>query len=359
MVLAGRSQHKAREDIPEARRIRASKLAHERGGIVKASSALISPPTAPRGSRTLAMLRMTHSTDDPASVTTGKARAEQRVGVTAVGEQEQEPNVTSELLDEQGQIPEMKNLFEEAAAKAVIKKANPQSAAGASGLRYSHLQAALYDELVEGLAAFATLLFSSRGLPQVFWTLHTSANPSTLGQNARPVACGDVLRRAIGAVFCRRYGRKLSGYFQPWGQHDVAVSGEVETMALTATLGFEEGCNILSYDGVNAFNGIYRHSFLPALAEIVPSVVPYASNLYAQPPKLLFALDVRGLEVVESVRGVQQRCSLGPLCYSRLTEDPKRVQGQPNQPCQERERFCSSTIPRSFCHRQFISTWQL
>ena len=39
-------------------------------------------------------------------------------------------------------------------------------------------------------------------------------------------------------------------------------------MALTATLGFEEGCTILSYDGANAFNGIYRHRFLPALTEI-------------------------------------------------------------------------------------------
>ena len=50
-------------------------------------------------------------------------------------------------------------------------------------------------------------------------------------------------------------------------------------MAFTATLGFEEACTILSYDdGANAFNSIYFHRFLPALAEIVPSVVPYASN---------------------------------------------------------------------------------
>ena len=57
--------------------------------------------------------------------------------------------------------------------------------------------------------------------------------------------------------------------------------------------------------------------FLPALAEIVPSEVPYASNLYAQePPKLLFALDGGGLKGVESARGVQQGCDLGPLCYS-------------------------------------------
>jgi hypothetical protein len=33
----------------------------------------------------------------------------------------------------------MENLFEEATVKAFIKKANPQSVAGPSGLRYSHL----------------------------------------------------------------------------------------------------------------------------------------------------------------------------------------------------------------------------
>ena len=88
-------------------------------------------------------------------------------------------------------------------------------------------------------------------------------------------------------------------------------------MALTATLGFIEGCTILSYDGANAFNSINHHRFLPALAEIVPSGVPYASNLYPrEPPKLLFALDGGGLEVVESARGVQQEYNLGPLCYS-------------------------------------------
>ena len=105
----------------------------------------------------------------------------------------------------------MENLFEEATVKAVIKRINPPSAAGPFGPRYSHLQAVLCDELVEDLAAFATLVFSIRILSQVFWTLHTSA----LGQKARPVACDNVLRRVIGAVFCHRYGRKLADYFQP------------------------------------------------------------------------------------------------------------------------------------------------
>ena len=118
-----------------------------------------------------------------------------------------------------------------------------------------------------------------------------------MGQKARPVACGDVLRRVIGAVFCRRYGKNLAEYFRPWGQYGVAVSGGVETRALIATLGFEEGCTILSYGGANPFNTIYRHRFLPVLAEIVPSVVPYSANLYArEPPKLLFVLEGGGLK---------------------------------------------------------------
>ena len=163
VVFPGRSRQKAREDTPEARRIRASKLAHQRGAITKAASALISPPAAPRDSRTLAMLRGKHPTEDPAAIASGKAQAERRAGITAVREQEQRPNVTSEPLDAQGQIPEMENLFEEA---AVIEKTNPQSATSPSGLRYSHLQAALCDELVEDLAAFATLVFPAVFCPK-------------------------------------------------------------------------------------------------------------------------------------------------------------------------------------------------
>ena len=47
------------------------------------------------------------------------------------------------------------------------------------------------------------------------------------------------------------------------------------------------------------------------------NVVPYALNLYArEPPKFLFALYGGGSELVESARGIQQGCNLGPLCYS-------------------------------------------
>ena len=58
-------------------------------------------------------------------------------------------------------------------------------------------------------------------------------------------------------------------------------------MAFTTALGFKEDCTILLYDGANASNSIYRHRFLPGLAEIVPSVVPCALDLYAREPQKL------------------------------------------------------------------------
>ena len=161
--------------------MRASKLAHERGGITKAASALVSPPAAPRDAQTLATLRSKHPSEDFARIAAGKADAEQRARTEPEAEQGQSPNGSGEVLDAQGRIPELEDLFDEARVQAVIKKDNPQSAAGPSGLRYSHLQGALCDELIEDLVMFATLVFSSRTLSQIFWTLHTSANLSTLG----------------------------------------------------------------------------------------------------------------------------------------------------------------------------------
>ena len=90
-------------------------------------------------------------------------------------DEQAQPDETNEPLGHvQGHIQEVEHLFDE----ATLKKANPQSAAGPSGLRYSHLQAAPCDELVEEIAEFAALVFSSRILPEIIWTLHTSANLS-------------------------------------------------------------------------------------------------------------------------------------------------------------------------------------
>ena len=128
--------------------------------------------------------------------------------------------------------------------------------------------------LVEDLAAFTTLVVSSGVLSQVFRALHTSANLSALGQKSRPVACGDVLKS-----YWHRYLppiRQEAFRLLPalWPVRRSSLRQSRDNGVHSNTLCFKECCTILSYDGANAFNSIYRHRFLPALAEIVPSVVP-------------------------------------------------------------------------------------
>ena len=77
-------------------------------------------------------------------------------------------------------------------------------------------------------------------------------------------------------------------------------------MARTATLGLDEVCTVLLYDRINAFNSVYRHRFLPELAENVPSLVAYVSNIYAKTNiKRFFALGGGVLEMIEFGWGVK------------------------------------------------------
>ena len=65
----------------------------------------------------------------------------------------------------------MENRFEEFTVKTVIKKANRPSAAGPSGLHYSHLQAALCDGHVENLYEARGALTPTSAGPQDYRTL--------------------------------------------------------------------------------------------------------------------------------------------------------------------------------------------
>ena len=135
ILFVGRTRHKSPEDTPEARRQRASKLAHEREGITKAASALTSPAAAPRDTNTVETLLRKHPSEDPAVIANGKAQAEQRAGTTTVDEEVQPDGTNEPLGHVQGHIQEVEHLFDEAMLKAIIKKANPQNAADPSILR--------------------------------------------------------------------------------------------------------------------------------------------------------------------------------------------------------------------------------
>ena len=76
VVFVGRSRQRAHKHTPEARRIRASKLAHKQGGSTKAAGALISLAVASPDYKTLVALRSKHSTEGPTAIATVKSWAE-------------------------------------------------------------------------------------------------------------------------------------------------------------------------------------------------------------------------------------------------------------------------------------------
>ena len=293
------------QDDVATKRARAANLAHRRGGVTKAATLLTSTPAPPRSKETLAILRAKHPSEDATDIADAKAEA------TALL-QNPDPGWNP--------IPAADDTFAAESVIATIKRGNPQSAPGPSGLRYIHLQLSMSPALADTLSAFSQLVFEGTLLPESFWIFHTSSNLSALGDKARPVACGDLLRRVIGGTFCRQHGSALAERFQALGQYGVAAPGGVEAMALRATLGYQQGCAILTFDAKNAFNSIKRRAILPALAKLIPSVVPYVLNLYARgPPQLLFKTMTGDTEIVSSSTGVQQGCTLGPVSFSAGT----------------------------------------
>lgn len=64
-------------------------------------------------------------------------------------EEAQQDETSEHLGSRPGHIPEVRQRFDEAMWEATVKTANPQNAAGPSGLRYSHLHAVLSDSLIE------------------------------------------------------------------------------------------------------------------------------------------------------------------------------------------------------------------
>ena len=288
-------------DDPATRRTRAGQLAHCRGGVSKAASLLTAQPAPPRNGKTLEILRSKHPFEFRDEVNSGRLEAEA---------------ILSDGARSSSGIREVEDPFSTESVSATIRRANPQSAPGPSGLRYCHLQQAMSIDLVEALSDFSRVVFQG-DLPNTFWRLHTSANLSAIGEKARPVACGDVLRRLIGGTVCRQYGQAISEKFEPVGQYGVATPGGTEIMTTRANLAYQQGYAIVTFDARNAFNSMKRRQILPAMATIIPPVVPYVNNVYArEPPRLLFRTQAGKTEVIESHRGVQQGCALGPLCYS-------------------------------------------
>jgi hypothetical protein len=100
-----------------------------------------------------------------------------------------------------------------------------------------YLGGAATKQLFEDLAWLGLTAYASpQLLPTKFWKLHSSANLSAVGANARPITCGDTIRRLYGRLFYRANAACITALPEPLGQFNVAVGGGVQKVAALGQL---------------------------------------------------------------------------------------------------------------------------
>lgn len=151
---------------------------------------------------------------------------------------------------EEPHVSEVERPFDSEDTRTIITRASPQRGPGPSGLRYRHLEALISPPLVDEIASFRMIVFSSDALAKLSRLLHAGGNLTALGEKARPVACINVLRRIIGATFLWQQRTSLEDLFEPIGQYGVGIQGVVELVTEKAMLSHQRGCMVLSSDGV-------------------------------------------------------------------------------------------------------------
>lgn len=165
------------------------------GGIGISALALTSSGAICRRGATLDVLQNKHPREYPEGIVQGKEEA-----VMCAQEIFQVGTRGIHLNDE----PSSRR-----AISTTIMKEDSLSSPGSSGLRCSHLQAALCTNLISDISSVAMMILSSEDLPGILWALHTGTNLSALRATAGPVACGDVVRRGLAGTFCVWHRKQL------------------------------------------------------------------------------------------------------------------------------------------------------
>eukprot|EP00760_Papus_ankaliazontas_P039848 PhM_4_TR9790/c1_g1_i3/m.24195 len=152
--------------------------------------------------------------------------------------------------------------------------------------------------------------------------VHADARPYMFGarliafqkgaKSIRPIASGEVLRRAAAKLLCSRVKTAARKFFLEVDQVDVAVSAGADSLILAADsveLGAHEV--LVKVDFANAFNSISRAAIGREVAAHFPVLNGYFTTAYSAPTSLFF-----GADTIPSRAGVQQGDPLGPLFFS-------------------------------------------
>lgn len=307
------------QESMDSLRARVSCLARNTGGLSKAAKALSEGPntSSPRTEATLEKLRLKH----PPGTARADLEAAQERGWGILNAKR-----AALGLDADGLAALRPWTASPTGVRDGIMSSSAGTAPGLSGLSILHLQQivrygqGLREKLLQDLARLGTAAFAEHdALPPEFWYFYSAARLSALGEKARPIACGDTLRRLFGRMYCRSRGKRFAALFGEVGQFGVAVPGGVERVATLARMIHEANGFVLPIDSVNAFNSVDRAAILPEAAAHAGDAYAYITRFYGagREAALVFGLD--GHEqpgIIPSCQGVQQGDAMGPLLFS-------------------------------------------
>lgn len=309
------AQRRKPRDMSHVRRTAAQTM-RQPGGIGRVAAAFLNgaDSSSPRTEATLAALRLKHPpgpsrADLKASVTRGTALATQSLAAL--------PDSTVSAS----------GVFTRASVKACLLSCNVTSAPGLSGLSVSHLVTVLrkaspdvVNDILDELVWLGKVVFDSPAtLPPAFWSFFRAARLTAVGPKARPIACGDTLRRLLCRLYAKSKAADFAALLEPVGQYGVAVPAGVERLGLTAQLIHEAGGVLIAVDGRNAFNAVSRTAMLDRVAEFAPEAYALVSKLYGDEsqPALMYGLEGQSAYVrLVSAQGVQQGDPLGPALFA-------------------------------------------
>ena len=223
--------------------------------------------------------------------------------------------------------PNLPTIDTPSAATAVrLLRSFPRGSTGGQfGLSPQHLLelccvpgSVLPDTVARLVALVANGLVPKGARPYIF-SAHLSAFTKKAG-GIRPIAAGEVLRRAAAKLLCRAVSKDAGRLLQQMAQVAVGVSGGLDGAQhnarrfAAAVLESEGGCDelaVLKLDLSNAFNLVSRQTLLAEATELLPILGRYACAAYSAPSPLFFG----PFHVLSSESGVQQGDPLGPLLF--------------------------------------------
>ncbi|KAA8494355.1 Retrotransposable element [Porphyridium purpureum] len=136
----------------------------------------------------------------------------------------------------------------------------------------------------------------------------------------RPIAVGEVLRRALGKLALRCLGQAAVDSLLPL-QFGVGRKSGLEAAIMGTRMAVleptqSEPVAALKIDLANAFNTVSRHTLLRLVHARFPELWPLVRSTYSTPSPLRL-----GTQMLYSARGVQQGDPLGPLLFSLVLQN--------------------------------------